>query len=147
MSLSLSYSPLQDCCLFFLLSFIMFIPSFLYFKLLIWLIHFLRWTELKANKRQHLVFHIHVLVVSLWRLNIVLFNSVASSSLSLLSFPLMLLSPSPSSLSLSSSLSPSLSLAPPYRWVDAIFIILLKLIWYHYFDLISFIMVVFLLIF
>jgi len=33
---------------------------------LIWLIHFVRWTELKVNKRQHLAFHIHVLVLSLF---------------------------------------------------------------------------------
>ena len=30
---------------------------FLYFKLLIWLVHFVRWTELIANKRQYIVFH------------------------------------------------------------------------------------------
>ena len=37
--------------------------AFLYFKLLIWLIHFVWWIELKENKRQHPVFHIHMVAV------------------------------------------------------------------------------------
>jgi len=61
----LSYSPLLHCRFIFCV-FYSFHACVFYFKLLIWLIHFVRWTELKANKRQHLAFHIHVLVVSLW---------------------------------------------------------------------------------
>ena len=57
------------------LFFFFLIIHFVHFKLLIGLIHFVRWTELKANKRKHPAFHIHVLV-SLS--DIVLFNAVTS---------------------------------------------------------------------
>ena len=38
---------------------------FLYFKLLIWLINFVRKIYLKVNKREHLAVYIHVFIVSL----------------------------------------------------------------------------------
>ena len=45
------------------------------------MIHFVGWTEIKANKRQHLMFHIHVLVVSLsgcWVLFYLMLSSVVA---------------------------------------------------------------------
>ena len=69
---------------------------------MIWFIHFVTWTEIKENKRQHLMVYIHVLVISQ---NCFIYLMLSSPSPLLLLSPFFMSSPSPSP-----SLSPSLSL-------------------------------------